>query len=198
MVGGSFAAVERSMSDRLQGIANVRRQQRDGFPDPHSSVTRCKLDERLHISPRIAAPVSPPCRLFPLRLCRKAFPCPLAIGGCRFPSHPNGRSISNRRRRLIVPCRRWLMFFRFQKLLIEAEGDFIAVNGVGIKRHGVFRPFVWEAVVTPHGEWTGRDENHRSAIPPSTSLDRQNRLPVIRGLWLCRPKTHYPCHEADP
>jgi len=90
------------------------------------------------------------------------------------------------------------MFPRFQKLPIEAEGDLIPIDVVGIKRHGVFRPLVWETVVSAHGEWAGRDKDHRSTIESSTRLDRRNRLPALRGLWLTHPKTDYPCHEADP
>src|SRR5207344_921616 len=86
------------------------RHQRNRFTDPHASVIVCHVDERLHISPWIPTPVGPPSRLFPLSFRRKPFPCPSAIGGGRFPSYPNRRPISNRRRRLIVPCRRRFMF----------------------------------------------------------------------------------------
>jgi hypothetical protein len=57
------------------------------------------------------------------------------------------------------------MFPHFQKLTIEAEGDFVLIDVVRIKCNGMFRLLVWKAVLTAHGEWTGRDEDHRSAIP---------------------------------
>jgi hypothetical protein len=52
--------------------------------------------------------------------------------------------------------------------------------------------------MTAHGEWAGRDHDHRSSIQPSTCLDRRNRLPALRRLWRYRPKTDDPCHKADP
>lgn len=90
------------------------------------------------------------------------------------------------------------MFRRFQKLPIETEGDFIPIDIIGIKRDGVFRPLVWETVMTTHGEWAGRDENHRSAIESSAHLDQRNRLPALRGLWLCRSQTDCPVMKLIP
>ena len=75
--------------------------QRDGFTDLHASIIVCNIDKRLHVPPRIPVPIGPPCRLLPLSLCWKPFPCLLAIRGCKFPSHPNSRPISNRRRCLM-------------------------------------------------------------------------------------------------
>src|SRR6185295_5590764 len=131
--------------------------QRDCLTDPHPSVIVRNIDERLHISPRISTPVTPSRCLLPFSFRRKPFSCPSAIGSRRFPLHSNGRTISNRRRRLLIPCRGRLVFLRFQKLPIETESDFILIDEIGIKRHGMFRPLVWEPVVTTHGEWTGRD-----------------------------------------
>src|SRR6185295_5401677 len=154
------------------------RHQRNRLTDPYPSIVVCNVNERLHISPGISTPVGPSCRLLPFSLRRKPFPCPLAIGNRRFPLHSNGRPIPNRRRRLIVPCRRRPMLLCFQKLPIETESDFILIDGISIKRHDVFRPLVWESVVTTHGEWTGRDKNHRNPIPSSAGFDRRNRLAV--------------------
>jgi hypothetical protein len=80
------------------------------------------------------------------------------------------------------------LFLRIKKLPIEAESDFVLIYIIGIQRDAVFRSLVWEAVVTAHGEWTGRDENHRSVIPSSDDLDRGNRLTALRGLWLRHSK----------
>jgi hypothetical protein len=63
------------------------------------------------------------------------------------------------------------MFARFQKLPIQAKGNLISIDVVGIERHGVLRPLVWETVVSAHGEWAGRDQDHRSAIESSTRFD---------------------------
>src|SRR4029079_3020058 len=64
------------------------RHQRDRLTDPYPSIIVCNIDERLHISPWISTPVGPSCRLLPLSLRRKPFPCPSAIGHRRFPLHP--------------------------------------------------------------------------------------------------------------
>src|SRR5262249_62136723 len=133
------------------------RHQCDGLTDPHSSVIVRNVDERLHISPRVPAPICPPSRLLPLSLPRKPFPCPSTVRGCRFPFHSNGRPISDRRRCLIIPCRRRFVLPRLQKIPVQTESDFIPINVVGIKRHRVFRPFIWEAIMTAHGEGAGRD-----------------------------------------
>src|SRR6185295_1557202 len=174
------------------------RHQRDRFTHPHSSVIVRNIDERLHISPRKSTPVTPSRCLLPFSFRWKPFSCPSAIGGRRFPLHPNGRTISNRRRRLIIPCRGRLVCLCFQKLPIETESDFILIDGIGIKRHGMFRPLVWKSVITTHGEWTGRDINHGSPIPSSAGIGRRNRLGVLRRLWLRHPKAANPYDEADP
>jgi hypothetical protein len=56
------------------------------------------------------------------------------------------------------------MFPFFQKFSIEAEGDFIPVDGIGIQRHGMCRSlFVW-TVITPHRERVSRDHHHCRAV----------------------------------
>jgi hypothetical protein len=56
------------------------------------------------------------------------------------------------------------MFPYFQKFPIKAEGDFIPVDGIGIKRHSMCRSLVLRTIVTPHRERVSKDHHHRCAI----------------------------------
>ena len=56
------------------------------------------------------------------------------------------------------------MFPYFKKFPIEAEGDFIPIDGIGIKCHGMCRSLVLRTIVTPHRERTSGDQHHRRAI----------------------------------